>query len=165
MQHFSSHCLLKSKHTSRHWKRFNLLWKFSRNFLRGLRNSDLFTTFLKFRRSSTGKNLPPTFEFSNQFCQIKRWYTFILDDLRECIGEYAEILPQMLSVLKGSYDQFMEMPAVVYMRIIYQKVQMKVFKSFSFFLIRAKNVYKFSVGLHLGGLGDGTKAARIYDPP
>jgi len=44
----------------------------------------------------------------------------------------------MLSVLQGSYDKFMEMPAVLYVRIIYQKVQMKVLKKLSMF--EAKNI-------------------------
>ncbi|XP_059475587.1 uncharacterized protein LOC132196753 [Neocloeon triangulifer] len=57
--------------------------------------------------------------------ELKIWYNNFLEDLRWCIGEYAAIIPKTISAIQGSYEEFMQMPSVIYLKIVYSKVNAK----------------------------------------
>ncbi|XP_065341223.1 uncharacterized protein LOC135940312 [Cloeon dipterum] len=61
-------------------------------------------------------------EFKKEFDNLTERF---LEDLKEYLGEHAMIVTKVIKAIKGSYDEFMQMPSVVYLRMIYSKVKAK----------------------------------------
>ncbi|KAF4527112.1 hypothetical protein B566_EDAN013746, partial [Ephemera danica] len=57
---------------------------------------------------------------------LRSWYAGLVYDMKDHLGEHAHYVIVVLDAMKGSYDEVMNLPPVIYLRMVHARVNQKI---------------------------------------